>query len=96
MESRFSVHSSILSPSKTELVIGGLKTYIYGLDEVKQQGYLDIAVLYHVHRREWDYRDGEEFAHEVLHQYRSDGPPKKAGLILVTFDARNHGERKVR
>lgn len=94
MEPNFTLPATTPRSSKTELIIGGLKVYVYGLEEV-QQGCTDVAVLYHAHRRTRTYRDSETFAHELLHRYRSDGRPKKAGLIAVAVDARNHGDRKV-
>lgn len=81
--------------SKTELQIGGLKTYVYGLEEARQQGHTDLGVLYIAHGRTRSYRDSEAMAHKILYQVRSDAAPKKAGLIVVAIDARNHGERKV-
>lgn len=95
MEPSFVPKPTTPSSSKTELQIGGLKTYIYGLDQVRQEGWTDLAVLYIAHGRTRSYRDSEALAHEILHQVRSDPTPKGAGLIVVTIDARNHGERKV-
>ncbi|OKL61830.1 hypothetical protein UA08_02483 [Talaromyces atroroseus] len=95
MDTEFSLKSTTPRASKTELVIGGVKAYIYGLEEAKQQKYSDVAVLYHVHGRTRNYLTSEGFAHEVLDRYRRDGAPKKAGLIAVAFDARNHGERMI-
>ncbi len=49
MEPRFSLPDSTPRSSKRELVIGGVKTYIYGLDELKRnlreaiEGYLLVA-----------------------------------------------------
>lgn len=81
--------------SKTEVEIGGLKAYIYGLEQAQQQGQTDLGVLYLAHGRMRSYREIEALAHEILHQVRSDATPKRAGLIVVLMDARNHGERKV-
>jgi hypothetical protein len=95
MEPYFFPKSTTPYSSKTELQIGGLKTYIYGLDQARQEGQTDLGVLYLAHGRTRSYRDSEPLAHEILHQVRSDATPKKAGLIVVAVDARNHGERKV-
>lgn len=95
MEPRFSLQETTPLSSKTELLVGGIKVYVYGLEEAQQQGYTDVVVLYFGHGRTSNYLVSEGVAQQVLHDYRSDGRPKKAGLISVTFDARNHGERKV-
>lgn len=95
MEPMFKLQESTTRLSKTELHIGGLKLYIYGLDEARKLRHKDIAVFYHAHGRTRSYRDSEAFVYEVLHQVESDERPKKAGLIAVVFDCRNHGERKV-
>ncbi|CRG87186.1 hypothetical protein PISL3812_04203 [Talaromyces islandicus] len=100
LEPRFSLPPSTPLSSKTELAIGGLKIYIYGLDEVHHSKSLDnngeIAVLYMAHNRTRTYRVMEDMAHEILHRYRTDtrkGRPM--GLIAVTMNMRNHGDREV-
>lgn len=95
MEPRFSLPDSTPRSSKTELVIGGVKIYIYGLEELKRGDGVEIGVLYLAHMRTRTYLVTEAIAHEVLHQYRSDGRKKKFELIAVTMDMRNHGEREV-
>uniref|UniRef100_A0A093VHW8 Acyl-protein thioesterase 1 n=1 Tax=Talaromyces marneffei PM1 TaxID=1077442 RepID=A0A093VHW8_TALMA len=95
MERNFFPKPSTPRSSKTELQIGGLKTYIYGLDQAREQGHTDLGVLYIAHGRTRSYRDSEPLAHKILHQVRSDATPKRAGLIVVAVDARNHGERKL-
>ncbi|KAF3407676.1 hypothetical protein DPV78_000489 [Talaromyces pinophilus] len=81
--------------SKIEVEIGGLRAYIYGLEQAQQQGQTDLGVLYLAHGRMRSYREIEALAQEILHQVRSDATPKRAGLIVVLMDARNHGERKI-
>ena len=95
MEPPFSPKPTTPYSSKIEVKIGGLKAYIYGLDQAQQQGQTDLGVLYLAHGRMRSYRETEALAHEILHQVRSDATPKRAGLIVVLMDARNHGERKV-
>lgn len=77
-------------------MIGGVKIYLYGLDELKRTSGVEIAVLYLAHMRTRTYLVTEAIAHEVLHRYRSDGRKKRVELIAVTMDMRNHGERVVR
>jgi len=94
MEPRFSLPANTPLSSKSELVIGGVKVYIYGLDELKRVSGVEIGVLYLAHMRTRTYLVTEAIAHEVLHQYRTDAR-KKRELIAVTMDMRNHGEREV-
>ncbi|EXJ69290.1 uncharacterized protein A1O5_07326 [Cladophialophora psammophila CBS 110553] len=93
MEPRFSPRDSTPRSTKNEVIIGGLKVYVYGLAEVKQQGHTELAILYLAHGRNGTYLDVEDVAHEILHQYRINGRNKRAGLIAVAFNMRNHGDR---
>jgi hypothetical protein len=95
MESRFSLPGATPRSSKRELVIGGVKVYIYGLDELKRSPGVEIGVLYLAHMRTRTYLVTEAIAYEVLHQYRADERKKMVELIAVTMDMRNHGEREV-
>ena len=95
MEPRFSLPLTTPVSSKRELVIGGVKIYIYGLDELKQPSGGEIGVLYLAHMRTRTYLVTEAIAHEVLHQYRTGRRKKNRELIAVTMDMRNHGEREV-
>jgi hypothetical protein len=95
MEPRFSLPDSTPLSSKTELVIGGVKIYIYGLDELKRTSDVEVAVLYLAHMRTRTYLITEAIAHEVLHRYRTDGRKKRIEMIAVTMNMRNHGDREV-
>jgi hypothetical protein len=95
MEPRFSLPPDTPLSSKTELVIGGVRVYVYGLDELKCSVDGNIAILYLAHNRTRTYKVTEGVAHEVLHRYRTDGRRKKAELIAVTMNMRNHGDREV-
>lgn len=94
LEPRFSLPLSTPLSSKTPLVIGGVQIYIYGLEELQEQSG-NIAVLYLAHNRTRTYLVTEGIAHEVLHKYRTDGRRKKVGMIAVTMNMRNHGDREV-
>jgi hypothetical protein len=96
MEPRFSLPATTPLSSKKEMTIGGVQIYIYGLDELKHQSGVEVAVVYLAHNRTRTYKVTEGIAHEVLHQYRSDGRPKKLELIALTMNMRNHGDREVR
>lgn len=76
------------------MVIGGVQIYIYGLEELQEQSG-DVAVLYLAHNRTRTYLVTEGIAHEVLHRYRTDGRRNKVGMIAVTMNMRNHGDREV-
>lgn len=104
LEPRFSLPSTTPLSSKTELIIGGLKLYIYGLEEVNaslsEAGNLsgEVAVLYMAHNRTRTYLVMEAMAHEILHRYRNDERNARSGpvgLIAVTMNMRNHGDREV-
>lgn len=79
------------SPSSTtELVISGIKTYIYGLKELK--GNSDkLAIIYMAHGRESTHRSTERILQYIVSQYNKRG--KATDLLGVTIDMRNHGER---
>lgn len=96
MEPRFSLPATTPRSSRTELVIGGVRIYIYGLDELKRPSGVEIGVLYLAHMRTRTYLVTEAIAHEVLHRYRTAGRTKRFELIAVTIDMRNHGAREVR
>ncbi len=95
MEPRFSLPDTTPRSSKSELVIGGVKIYIYGLNELIIDSGTEIGVLYLAHMRTRTYLVTEAIAHEVLYRYRTDGSRKKVELIAVTMDMRNHGARQV-
>lgn len=99
---RFSLPDSTPRSSKTSMVIGGVRIYVYGLDDLPSppadasaSTTTEIAVLYLAHNRTRTYRVTEGIAHELLHRYRTDSRPNKMGLIAVTMDMRNHGEREI-
>lgn len=95
MEPRFSLPATTPLSSKHELVIGGVRIYIYGLDELKRPSSAEIGVLYLAHMRTRTYLVTEAIAHEILHQYQTNGRKKTKELIAVTMDMRNHGQREI-
>ncbi|RAO67549.1 uncharacterized protein BHQ10_003561 [Talaromyces amestolkiae] len=95
MEPRFSLPPNTPLSSKKELVIGGVRVYVYGLEELKCSVDDNIAILYLAHNRTRTYKVTEGVAHEVLHRYQTDGKQKKAQLIAVTMNMRNHGDREI-
>lgn len=95
MEPRFSLPPDTPLSSKREIVIGGIRTYVYGLDELDCSVDDNIAILYLAHNRTRTYKVTEDVAHEVLYQYKTDGRQKNERLIAVTMNMRNHGDREV-
>ncbi|KAJ5638781.1 hypothetical protein N7528_001171 [Penicillium herquei] len=99
-EPRFSLPPTTPLSSKTELAIGGLRIYVYGLDEINsnpsQSFPGEVAVLYMAHNRTRTYRVMEDMAHEILYRYRTNEKKGESpGLIAVTMNMRNHGDREV-
>lgn len=81
--------------SKTTLNIAGFHVHLYGVSELTPEQAKDTVVLFHIHGRTRTYKDAEAFAHQILHQLRQRSGHKK-GLVVATFDNRNHGSRAVR
>lgn len=81
------------SVSKNTLTIGGVRTYVYGLEQLKSlEAYSgDVAVLYMFHGRTDTHKLTEACAYYILSQLEKFSIP----LLCVTFDMRNHGERVV-
>ncbi|KAJ5214908.1 hypothetical protein N7468_010587 [Penicillium chermesinum] len=99
MEPRFSLPDSTPKSSKTVLAIGGLKIYVYGLEEAiagqTPDSHGDLAVFYLAHNRTRTYLVTEGIAHEVLYRYREDSTrARSTPLIAVTMNMRNHGDRE--
>lgn len=99
-EPRFSLPPTTPKSSKTELAIGGLKIYVYGLEEAlgsqHSDGNDEVAVLHLAHNRTRTYLVTEGIAHEVLYRYREDkSKSRSVPLIAVTMNMRNHGDREV-
>lgn len=92
-----SLQSFTSSPSKRTLPIAGLVVNIYGLDEIPSK-VKTVACLWLLHPRLSKQIAMEPFAAATIRAWnetlRSDHTAAK-GLIVVTFDQRNHGTRLV-
>ncbi|EXJ70406.1 uncharacterized protein A1O5_06474 [Cladophialophora psammophila CBS 110553] len=96
LEPRFSLPRTTPASSRTDIVIGGIRVYVYGLDELAHKTNAEVAVLYLAHNRKRSYLVTEDIAYEVLHRYRTEkGRKKKYELIALTINMRNHGDREV-
>lgn len=95
MDAPLCARDSTIHSTKSEIVVGGLKVYVYGLAEVKQQVCSELVILYFCQGRTGSYLDIEDVVHEIVHQYRASRPKLRAGRVAVTFNMRNHGDRIV-
>lgn len=91
---RFQLLDSVPKASVTVLNIAGVHVYLFGVEELTPAQAKDTTVLFHVHGRTRTYRDAEEIAHQLVHEWRQRGSAEK-GLVVATFDNRNHGTRAV-
>jgi hypothetical protein len=91
---RFELADSIGRSSKTSANIAGFPVYLFGVDELNESQAKNTTVLFHIHGRTRTYADAEELAHYLLNEWRGRGSSEK-GLIIATFDNRNHGTRSV-
>ena len=80
------------TPSKTTVPISGLEVHVYGLQELPSTTPVDIVFL--LHGRTGEYLHMEPMAHAILAK-ADNGPKDRRGLIVVSFDQRNHGHRTV-
>ncbi|OJJ50358.1 hypothetical protein ASPZODRAFT_164322 [Penicilliopsis zonata CBS 506.65] len=93
---RFRLLEDTPRASKTTINIAGFHVYLYGVDELTPQQRKDTTVLFHVHGRTRSYKDSEAVAHQLLHDVRERrSPATMGGLVVATFDNRNHGARAI-
>ncbi|KAJ8101931.1 Alpha/Beta hydrolase protein [Lipomyces tetrasporus] len=79
--------------SETIVNIAGILVHLYGVKELTAEQAKDTTVLFHAHGRTRSYRDSEAVAHQLLYTLLEKGHTK--GLVVATFDNRNHGIRKI-
>lgn len=91
---RFRLDDQTIKSSQTTIVISGFHLHLYGVKELNEVQAKNTSVLFHVHGRTCTYKDAEEIAHHILSAWRSHGSVEK-GLVVATFDNRNHGSRRV-
>lgn len=80
--------------SKLTINIAGFRVHLYGVQELSAQQREDTTVLFHIHGRTRTYKDAEPVAHQLLYGMRERGDSNR-GLVVATFDNRNHGDRTV-
>lgn len=81
--------------SKTEFIIGGIQTSVFGLDELPQSQ--EVSCLWLLHPRGATREVMDPFAAAVIGQWNRNGSGSSGhhGLICASFDQRNHGTRMV-
>ncbi|KAF7626985.1 hypothetical protein AFLA_012927 [Aspergillus flavus NRRL3357] len=80
--------------SKLTINIAGFHVHLYGVQELSAQQREDTTVLFHIHGRTRTYKDAEPVAHQLLYGMRKRGDSNR-GLVVATFDNRNHGDRTI-
>ncbi|KAK7419264.1 hypothetical protein QQX98_003416 [Neonectria punicea] len=85
---------SIPTSSTIAINIAGIPLYLFGVDELNEKQRKGTTVLFHIHGRTRTYKDAEKIAYKLLHEWRARGSPTK-GLVVATFDNRNHGTRAI-
>jgi alpha-beta hydrolase superfamily lysophospholipase len=80
----------------TKVNVSGLETRIYGLDDVRNSNAHFVDVVFLLHGRTGNYQHVEPFALAILAEDKATATPDlQRGLIVVSFDHRNHGHRQI-
>jgi alpha-beta hydrolase superfamily lysophospholipase len=80
----------------TKVYVSGLETHVYGLDEVRKSNAHFVDVVFILHGRTGKAQDVEPFALAILDKEKAArASDVQRGLIVVSFDQRNHGHRQV-
>ena len=84
--------------SHKEEVVGGIPITVFGLEELHPYAH-NVAVLWLLHGRGADRQELRSFAHASIktwneRQKQAGAPPRKLGLLAISFDQRNHGPRE--
>ena len=80
----------------TKVNVSGLETHVYGLDDVRKSNTHFVDVVFLLHGRTGKYQDLEPFALAILAKDKAAATPDlQRGLIVVSFDQRNHGHRQI-
>jgi alpha-beta hydrolase superfamily lysophospholipase len=80
----------------TKVNVSGLEIHVYGLDDVRKSKAHFVDVVFLLHGRMGKYQDVEPFALAILAKDKAVATPDlQRGLIVVSFDQRNHGHRQI-
>ncbi|WFD30938.1 hypothetical protein MSPP1_001964 [Malassezia sp. CBS 17886] len=92
---------SVPDPSVTTFDLAGLPVHVYGLEQMtpmSPRGVPDVCISIHMHGRTGSSRKEDELVRELWHDTMVErhnlGSVRTRDFLLVTFDSRNHGERK--
>jgi alpha-beta hydrolase superfamily lysophospholipase len=80
----------------TKVYVSGLEIHVYGLDDVRRSNIHFVDVVFLLHGRTGKYQDLEPFALAILAKDKvARANDVQRGLLVVSFDHRNHGHRQV-
>ena len=82
----------------TTVYVSGLETRVYGLEDVRKSNPHFVDVVFLLHWRMGKYQDLESFALTILARDKAAAAGQGdtgRGLLVVSFDQRNHGHRQV-
>jgi hypothetical protein len=80
--------------SKTVYCIAGIRTTVYGIDQLPEN-VSEIACLWLLHPRLATDESMAPMAGKAISHWNNRRGSQKKGLIAVSFDQRNHGTRKI-
>ncbi|KAH7336488.1 Alpha/Beta hydrolase protein [Rhexocercosporidium sp. MPI-PUGE-AT-0058] len=83
--------------SKHTVHIAGIEVHVYGLDELRlDQAGCSVDIIFLLHGRKGNYEAMEPTAHAILKEtWQLKRNCSEGGLLIVSFDQRNHGHRVV-
>ena len=79
---------------KTTLCVSGLDVHAYGLKDVRDSQPTSVDVVFLLHGRTSKYQDLKQWVWAILSTDKAARAMDR-GLIVVSFDQRNHGHRQV-
>lgn len=85
MARKFEVREGVPKQDPQVQIISGIKTYVFGVDQIDSSKPVVLAVL--CHGRTQDHTTADVLANEILH--------KLPNVVCATFDLPNHGARTV-
>ena len=97
-----STNHSVAEPSCTIVNVAGLPVHVYGLEQLTppHQGAVpEVCITFHMHGRTGSAKNEDSLVRELYRNTMAErasleGSPRVRDFLLVTFDQRNHGERK--
>ena len=84
------------STQSTKVSVSGLETHVYGLGDVLKSPASSVDVVFILHGRTQKWSDYEPMALAILAKDKVASTTEvRRGLLVVSFDQRNHGHRQV-